>query len=562
MSRACHSLHACAGMRAELAGHLSITHCDAVHPLSIRAEEQPGVFAQLKTGLISKNPKFVGTCLYFLFVAAFFWVMTGAQGGEKSYDLVQNLRAAMAEFTDVSDHAGWFAFMQKTFPDVVFPVEYYNGQALEEENLGNVANYFMLLGAVGVRQLRAKDNTCNLKKSDKIFPNVKNCFGEYSILKNDDTTPFGPTVEPGTDRKFKYSTSTDLGCTSGCMITAQLATYGGGGFFELLPSERSNKTNSAVKEKIAQLKKDRWLDRQTRAVFVDFAVYSLTTKLMATVQLWYETKASGKTSAYIQVIPLKMNHLYISEGSSADLISEFIVIFLTMLYSANAVRDWFRVGCYEFWGSGWNVFDIINYLCMYAAFLMRYLGVINAANFKFPPPDTDFVYLSATANWVKSYKYALGFNCIFTFFKILKYLSHIPMFARLVKVLGACVEDVAAFLINLAIMAFAFAGAFHLTYGNHMLEFATMGETFMTLYRFSMGDWDVGALQAFQPDIGIFYFMLWTLLAICLLLNMFVGIIMESYDKVNEQEEKMSMFEYVKKMTATEEVEVVVSNEV
>ena len=43
---------------------------------------------------------------------------------------------------------------------------------------------------------------------------------------------------------------------------------------------------------------------------------------------------------------------------------------------------------------------------------------------------------------------------------------------------------------------------------------------------------------------------------------MFVGIIMESYDKVNEQEEKMSMFEYVKKMTATEEVEVVVSNEV
>ena len=114
----------------------------------------------------------------------------------------------------------------------------------------------------------------------------------------------------------------------------------------------------------------------------------------------------------------------------------------------------------------------------------------------------------------------------------------------------------------MGIMAFAFAGAFHLTYGNHMLEFATMGETFMTPYRFSMGDWDVGALQAFQPDIGIFYFMLWTLLAICLLLNMFVGIIMESYDKVNEQEEKMSMFEYVKRMTATEEVEVVVSNEV
>ena len=113
-------------------------------------------------------------------------------------------------------------------------------------------------------------------------------------------------------------------------------------------------------------------------------------------------------------------------------------------------------------------------------------------------PHLFFFSLHLPLRQVKTYKYLLGFNSIFTFFKILKYLSHIPMFARLVNILGACLEDVASFLINCGISFLAFAGAFHLTYGNHMAEFATMGESFMTLYRFSMGDWDVGQLQSFQ----------------------------------------------------------------
>ena len=321
-------------------------------------------------------------------------------------------------------------------------------------------------------------------------------------------------------------------------------------------------THIAVVAKIKQLKQDRWLDRQTRAIFVDFTVYSLPSKLMAVVQLWYEAKASGRVAVWIQVLPMKMHHLYMSEAGTMDMASEFVMIFLTFVYTGIALRQWFREGCSQYWSSGWNVFDIINYTCMFAAFGCRYAAILNAANIQFPPPDDKFLYLAAPAAWVKNYKYLLGFNSIFTFFKILKYLSHIPMFARLVKILGACVEDVASFAINCFISMLAFAGAFHLTYGNHMFEFATIGESFLTLYRYSMGDWDIPLLQSFQPTIGLLYFMLWTLLAICLLLNMFVGIIMESYDKVNEEEEKISLINFMRtKLGGDDTVDVVVSNE-
>jgi hypothetical protein len=205
-----------------------------------------------------------------------------------------------------------------------------------------------------------------------------------------------------------------------------------------------------------------------------------------------------------------------------------------------------KIGCMAFFSNGWNVIDIINYICMFAAFACRYAALFNSAGIAFPPTDEEFVFLSAPANWVKAYKYALGFNSILTFFKILKYLSHIPMFARLVKILSASIEDVCSFMINVFISLLAFAGAFHLTYGNHMFEFATWGESFMTLFRYSFGDWDIPLLQSYQPDIGLVYFMLWSILAICLLLNMFIAIIMESYDKVNQEEEKISMFAFAK----------------
>jgi hypothetical protein len=42
-------------------------------------------------------------------------------------------------------------------------------------------------------------------------------------------------------------------------------------------------------------------------------------------------------------------------------------------------------GCSEYWSNGWNVFDMINYVCMFGAFGCRYLGTCL-------PPFMIFLY--------------------------------------------------------------------------------------------------------------------------------------------------------------------------
>lgn len=51
--------------------------------------------------------------------------------------------------------------------------------------------------------------------------------------------------------------------------TGNINTYGGGGFVATLP-----KDYAAAQALVASLKRNLWIDRATRAVFLDFTVYN------------------------------------------------------------------------------------------------------------------------------------------------------------------------------------------------------------------------------------------------------------------------------------------------
>jgi len=103
-------------------------------------------------------------------------------------------------------------------------------------------------------------------------------------------------------------------------------------------------------------------------------------------------------------------------------------------------------------------------------------------------------------------------------------------------------------------------GAFHLTYGTHLKEWASFMESFMSLYRMVNGEWDYDGMVEYSPT-GTFYFVTFSLLAICLLMNMFVAIIMEAYDAVREEEEKVTMTQFLLQRFGNKQVDVVVEGD-
>jgi len=65
----------------------------------------------------------------------------------------------------------------------------------------------------------------------------------------------------------------------GTSYTGEISDYGGGGFTQVLPM-----TKDEAKVVIQYLKDNLWIDRGTRAVFVDFTVYNANINLFCVVR--------------------------------------------------------------------------------------------------------------------------------------------------------------------------------------------------------------------------------------------------------------------------------------
>ena len=65
----------------------------------------------------------------------------------------------------------------------------------------------------------------------------------------------------------------------GTSFDGEISSYGGGGFTQVLPL-----SGSEAKEIIQYLKDNLWIDRATRAVFIDFTVYNANINLFCVVR--------------------------------------------------------------------------------------------------------------------------------------------------------------------------------------------------------------------------------------------------------------------------------------
>ena len=131
----------------------------------------------------------------------------------------------------------------------------------------------ILLGLPRIRQVRVK------KKSCRIFPDfkdrIKECYGHYD-LSREETQPLSQRWR-NHKKVWNYSDSLKTGSFS---HWGYFTTYGGGGYCQDL-SRKWNESLLIIK----QLKKDLWIDKATRAVFLDFTVFNVNLNIFAVIRL-------------------------------------------------------------------------------------------------------------------------------------------------------------------------------------------------------------------------------------------------------------------------------------
>ncbi|KAK3861331.1 hypothetical protein Pcinc_044496 [Petrolisthes cinctipes] len=378
-----------------------------------------------------------------------------------------------------------------------------------------------LLGVPRLRQLRVKNDSCEIP--DEFSNSIKQCYASYSTAAEDDQ-PFG--IETNTSA-WEYYTEEEL---NGADHWGKLTTYSGAGSYQDLGLNRSES-----KDILADLRKNLWIQRATRAVFIDFTVYNANINLFCVIKLVFEFPATGGVIPSWSFRTVKLLR-YVTPMDFFVMACEFIFCFFILYYIVEESLEIKTLGC-TYFKSLWNILDLLVIVLSLTCIifnLVNYLTISQKLMNLLKDRDT-FADFDQLGYWQTQFNNIVAICVFFSWFKLFKYISFNKTMTQLSSTLSRCAKDVAGFAVMFFIVFFAFAQLGYLLFGTQVRDFYSFIDAVFTLLRTILGDFNFHEIEAANRILGPIFFLCYVFFVFFVLLNMFLAIINDTYSEVKNE---------------------------
>ncbi|XP_076822255.1 polycystin-2-like protein 1 isoform X2 [Clavelina lepadiformis] len=429
-------------------------------------------------------------------------------------------------------HDFW-RFAEGPLMDGLFWETWYNNQNVSNEDLGYIYYENKLLGVARIRQLKVRKGSCEVHPD--FAQEITACYDSYSKEK-EDISPFG--LENGTAWSYHQQI--------GQPYTGYISSYSTNGYYQDLLDTKASSLNL-----IEILKQNLWLDRGTRAVFVDFTVYNANINLFCVVRLVVEFPATGGAVPSWQFRTVKLIR-YVTNYDYFLMACEVLYMLFILYYIVEEILEIKKHKC-AYFKSVWNCLDILVIFLSLIAFafnIYRTVKVNSLLETLLQNPRTypDFEFLGF---WQMQYNNMVAVVVFFAWIKIFKYISFNRTMTQLQSTLSRCSKDIAGFAVMFFIIFLAYAQLGYLVFGTQVEDFSTFPESIFTQFRIILGDFDFHELESANRVLGPIFFLTYVFFVFFVLLNMFLAIINDTYSEVKAeismQKSEFQISDYIKK---------------
>ncbi|MBN3295903.1 PK2L1 protein, partial [Amia calva] len=349
-----------------------------------------------------------------------------------------------------------------------------------------------------MRQLKVRNNSCTVHKDFR--DDISGCYDVYDASK-EDINAFG--LINGT---------------------------AGSGYYQDL-----NLTKEDSTKVLLDLKNNLWLDRGTRAVFIDFSAYNANINLFCVLRLVIEFPASGGAISSYQIRTVKLIR-YVNTWDFFIIGCEIVFCIFIFYYVVEEILE-LRIHKLSYFTSIWNILDVVVILIAIVAIIFNVFRTIEVnilleKLLEQPAIYADFEFL---AFWQTQYNNMNAVNLFFAWIKIFKYISFNKTMTQLSSTLARCAKDILGFAIMFFIVFFAYAQLGYLLFGTEVQTFSTFLRCISTQFRIILGDFDYDAIDNANRILGPIYFVTYVFFVFFVLLNMFLAIINDTYSEVKEE---------------------------
>ncbi|XP_008828400.1 polycystin-2 [Nannospalax galili] len=437
-------------------------------------------------------------------------------------------------FKTLSSMEDFWKFTEGSFLDGL----YWKAQSSNQTEADNRSFIFyenLLLGVPRLRQLRVRNGSCTIPQD--LRDEIKECYDVYSV-SSEDRAPFGP--RNGT--AWIYTSEKDLNGSSHWGI---IATYSGAGYYLDL-----SRTREETAAQIAGLRKNFWLDRGTRATFIDFSVYNANINLFCVVRLLVEFPATGGVVPSWQFQPVKLIH-YVTTFDFFLAACEIIFCFFILYYVVEEILE-IRIHRLHYFRSFWNCLDVVIVVLSIVAVVINIYRISNVEGLpQFLQDQDTFPNFEHVAYWQIQFNNIAAVLVFFVWIKLFKFINFNRTMNQLSTTMSRCAKDLFGFAIMFFIIFLAYAQLAYLVFGTQVDDFSTFQECIFTQFRIILGDINFTDIEEANRVLGPLYFTTFVFFMFFILLNMFLAIINDTYSEVKsdlaQQKAEMELSDLIKK---------------
>lgn len=312
-------------------------------------------------------------------------------------------------------------------------------------------------------------------------------------------------------------------------------TYSGGGYILKFVKNRESAFFM-----LGELFKYDWIDRKTRAVFLEFTLYNPNVNIFIYATLLVEFSEIGgaftmtDTQAFKPVLSL-------SSLGFGLVVAFMIFLFYNIFLLFKIIWNCKVFGCLRYIREPWNFVDCISTFLAYSCiviFVLRMKYTNTAMDMFYDDKVTDanrFINFGHIVIWDNVFNVVFAILVFISTIQILKILGYNKMFTGVLSVISKAGHDLIAFGFLLLILLIAFAFLAFLLFGSNLESYRNLYVTCGSLANTFIGKNKLDPLIVASPLTAQFFYMVYVVVVIMFMLTIFLSILNNSISAVKAE---------------------------
>lgn len=357
---------------------------------------------------------------------------------------------------------------------------------------------------------------------------IESCNGGY-LFWNEEKESYGTswTDLNGTEPPSHY-VYRDAESLNGYPYWGRLAIYNGGGYVVELRESLND-----LLFKMKQLENEGWIDKFTRAVFIEFTVYNPGINLFAVATLLAEWHPTAGVVASYRFEPVRL-FSYMQSAILFQIACEVAFLLFIVFFIYREVKCIMKEKG-KYLQNFWNMVEIsiIGFSIAGVVIYFYRLIVSNQLTSVFKNSHgNEYMKFQYIGYWNEMLSYLIGWLVFLATLKFLKLLRFNRRMSLLAATLRNGWKSMFHFGIIFTIVFLAFIQLFYLVYHTNIYIFANFINSMEAGFLMMMGKFDIYSMMMMEPLITPVFFFLFVLTITFILVNMFVSILNESFSSV------------------------------